>query len=99
MKIMQYPEREALKKTGVQSDIDMSHYHRFLDSMLEDGVIEIPDKDVPISLEEYVQLKKDYPGWSYGIIQENGCRWKEQYNTAPPRMNKIIIDFMKNKRK
>lgn len=92
MKVLDYGEREALKESGRQEDIDWSHWHRFLSSLYGDGV-EVNLQTVSPSFEEYKEWKLKFPGWSMGKLSRRHAAWNPSYNSTELPMNVFLEEF------
>lgn len=81
MTVMGYEEQEQMKHQELGRDIlvNYSHWHRFL-SDIRRGV-------TGPSFEEYVQIKNDFDGWSYGRMEEGHSSWKKHKGRGVYPMN------------
>lgn len=98
-RIMTYDERELLKNENYEKNIDIAHYHRFLEGYGVvgcDGVERIA-KDVIPTLKEYISWKQLYPGWSYDKMSRTHAAWKNEYFARIHPMN-LWIDKMEKYR-
>lgn len=95
MELLDYSQREALKASGDQNDIDLAHYHRFLEPFAENlnGVLIL--QNPPVTFETYRRWKEIYPGWSYGYMTPRHLAWKPTYAFKLHPMNEI---FKKSKK-
>jgi hypothetical protein len=98
MKILNHNEREALKQSRRQEDIDYSHWHRFLNCMFPEGQ-EVDESKVRPTIEEYKDWKKQYPGWSDGLLTRTHSAWRSEYIGKTLPMNTVLQEFDKNKKK
>lgn len=94
MKIMNHAEREALKRSGRQEDIDYSHWHRFLSGLYDDGV-EVNETTVRPTLVEYISWKRAFPGWSVGTLTRTHTAWNLNYAGKQLPMNDFLKKFNK----
>ncbi len=94
MKVMEYGDREALKRSGLEEDIDTSHWHRFLEDLYGDpsqlsnqgsGLV-LPDGIEP-TLSEYRIWKIRFPGWTYGPLVAGRGSWKPDFANMQLPMN------------
>lgn len=92
MKVLEYHEREALKKSGRQADTDWSHWHRFLASLYGDGA-EVDLHTVRPSFEDYKAWKLEFPGWSIGKLSQTHAAWSPNYNSKELPMNEFLKEF------
>ncbi len=98
MKILTHNEREALKQSGREMDIHYSHWHRYLSCMYPEGLYVYESKVKP-TLKEYIQWKKDFPGWSDGTLTATHTAWKGEYYGKKLPMNTVLREFYKSKKK
>jgi hypothetical protein len=98
MKILNQNEREVLKQSRRQEDIDYSHWHRFLNCMFPEG-LEVAENKVRPTIEEYKEWKKQYPGWSDGLLTRTHSAWRNVYIGKRLPMNTVLNKFFKNKKR
>lgn len=88
MRIMNYEEREALKKLDYEKFAPVAHWHRFIGNLFGASGFEIDDADIPVTIEEYKRLQSMVPGWSYPRIRYYSRHWNLN-NPAVIRINEL----------
>lgn len=88
-RVLNYDEREKLKKSG---EPELARYHRFIEDFCPEdrgGVRFIPD-DFPLSFEQYCEWLREFPGWSYDPLIPRRTIWRDEYYDRELPMNEFI---------
>jgi len=92
MRVMTHYACENLKQCGPYEIVaDIAHYHRFLGYFFDENEV-VSEENLPITYEDYVQLKKNYPGWSQGYLSPRHSAWKDEYGLQKELPMNLLLD-------
>jgi hypothetical protein len=92
VKILDYIEREQLKKENYTLNADLAHYHRFLEAFLKGDSRFLCV--VPVTFDDYICWKKMFPGWSDGRLTHRHAAWHPSYSDKSKPMNDVYDEYL-----